>query len=102
MLSGGWVPSNLEHFVETEVFSVQVLALPPLLVEVPSAYVQQIFNANFKTSLHQKTFSKKTVFKTNLSPKKHIQENGLQNKPFTKKHSPFYPPFLLHYAAGLC
>ena len=31
-----------------------------------------------------------------------VQENGLQNKPFTKKHSPFYPLFLLHYAAGLC
>ena len=49
VLSGGWVPSNLEHFVETEAFSVQVLLLSPcqLLVEVPSAYVQQIFYANF-------------------------------------------------------
>ena len=41
-----------------------------------------------KQTFHQETVSKKTVYKTNLSPKNVIQENGLQNKPFTKTHSP--------------
>ena len=39
-----------------------------------------------KQAFHQKTFSKKTVYKTNLSPKNILQENGLPNKPFTKKY----------------
>ena len=41
-----------------------------------------------KQAFHQKTFSIKTVYKTNLSPKNILHEHGLQNKPFTKEHSP--------------
>ena len=52
-----------------------------------------------KQAFHQRTFSKKMVYKTNcspkkrvyktnLSPKKNLQEIGLQNKLFTKKTSP--------------
>ena len=41
-----------------------------------------------KKTFHQKAFSIKTVCKTNLSPKSILQENGLQNKLFTKKNSP--------------
>ena len=38
-----------------------------------------------KQTFHQKTFSMKTVCKTSLSPKNILQENGLQNKLFTKE-----------------
>ena len=34
------------------------------------------------TAFHQKTFSKKTVYKRNRSPKKIIQERGLQKRHF--------------------
>ena len=34
-----------------------------------------------------KKISKKSVYKTNCSPKKHLQKNGLQNTPSTKKNS---------------
>ena len=41
-----------------------------------------------KQTFHQKTFSMNTFYKTSLSPKSIFHENGLQNKPFTKEHSP--------------
>ena len=41
-----------------------------------------------KQACHQKAFSMKTFYKTSLSPKNILQENGLQNKLFTKKVSP--------------
>ena len=41
-----------------------------------------------KQTFHQTAFSMKTFYKTSLSPKNILHENGLQNKPFTKEHSP--------------
>ena len=41
-----------------------------------------------KQTFHQTAFSMKTFYKTSPSPKNILHENGLQNKPFTKEHSP--------------
>ena len=42
----------------------------------------------WRISCKHLTFSMKTVYKTNLSPKSILHENGLPNKLFTKKASP--------------